>query len=145
MAYTDLTRNNRFAQKKQESYFAPHIREAQDGTLATGNYLLGYLPPGAVVIDAYLWIKTPSDALTATVALGTTEGGAEIMAATTLTSAGSAGTLVAEVDTGSELPIYATVVNSGDGTDVADYVIVVLYLEYDKNTGEYTRMTTASA
>lgn len=143
---TDVTRDSRFCYKKAQSHFAAEIKEAEIDTFMTdGTYTIVNLPPNALILDAFVFVKTASDATTATVALGTTDGGAEIMAATSLTATGEAGTLVAVLDTGAGQPVYATFASTGSPTGVADYVLNVRYLEYTKNTGDLTRVSNAPA
>lgn len=141
MAYTDLTRKGTFAQKRAASYFVAHVVETEDTDLATaGNYLIAHLPADALITDVYVNVKTASNATTPTVKLGTAENGGQIMAATSIGTIGVVGALVGEVDTGSGADLYLTVAGTG-GTKVGDYVIVIEYLEYDKATGEYTRIS----
>ena len=82
MAYKDLTRKDKNSCKKSKSYFATLIDVTDtDVGLVSTNLLLGNLPPNAIVTDAYAHRVTASNADTsATLALGTAEGGAQIMA-----------------------------------------------------------------
>ena len=139
---TDLTRTNELMQKKGVCIFAGVIAEGvDDGDIAaaTGNHLLGNLPPDAVITDAYIHVKTVSDAATTAVGvLGTASAGTEILSAADLKTAGDSGTFTGQslTDTGVEVWLGTTI--TGAATAVGEYLVVVEYLEFEKNTGEYT-------
>lgn len=145
MANTDVTRSGEFAQKKSICVFAGDIFEGQnlnEGQLpaASGNFLLAKLPPDAVVTDAYIHVVTASDAATSAVAtLGTAEAGTEILSAADLTTTGKQGTFTGQSATTTGVDLFLGLTVTGAATDVAHYVVTVEYLEYQKNTGEYTR------
>ena len=139
---TDLTRTNELMQKKGICVFAGMITEgAENGNIlaATGNHLLGNLPPDAVITNAYAHVKTASDAATtATLKLGTASGGAQLFPAVSVKTTGKKGTFAGQLltDTGVELGLGLAV--AGATTEVGEYLVVVEYLEFTKNTGEYT-------
>lgn len=142
MAYVNLTRKGDNSCKKSKSYFATEIdvTDADVGKVSV-NLLLGNLPPNAIITDAYLHRVIASNAATtATVALGTTEGGAQIMAAADIKGTGKVGTLVAQSLTGSGKPLYAALAIAGAQT-VGKFIVVVDYMEPSKVTGELTKVT----
>ena len=139
---TDLTRTKELMQKKGVCIFAGVIAEGTENgdiTAATGNHLLGNLPPDAVITDAYIHVVTASDAATTAVGvLGTASAGTEILSAADLKTAGKEGTFAGQslTDTGVEVWLGTTI--TGAATAVGEYLVVVEYLEFEKNTGEYT-------
>lgn len=138
-----MRRENRFNQKKQECRFAIDIKEGTESyelALGNGDHQLANLPPNAVITDAYSHVKVVADAATSKVAtLGTTEGGSEIMSAADLKAAtGETGTFTGQSDTGTGVTLWLGLTVVGAETAVGQYVIVVEYLEYEKNTGDYT-------
>lgn len=148
MANTKVTTVGTLAQKKVKRVFSAHIGDdfrTQAATLGAatpaGNYLVVNLPQDAVITDAYAVVNTVSNAATAaTVALGTTEGGAQIMAAADIKAAtGVVGSLVGKLKTGTGLPVYMTLVYTGATTNYGDVTVVIEYTEYRKTSGEYTQ------
>jgi hypothetical protein len=145
MANVDKTRSASFHQKKSESIFAGVVVEgtgiAQIAS-GSGNFLIANLPPRSIATNAYIHTLVVSDAATSNVVtLGTTEGGSEIMSAGDITSLGESGTLTGQVSTGTGVSLYLGVTTTGAATDVAEYVVVVEYLEFGKTTGEYTKIS----
>ena len=105
------------------------------------DVLLGNLPPNAIITDAYLHRVVASNAATtATVALGTAEAGAQIMAAADIKGTGKVGSLVGQILTGSGKPLYAALTITGAQT-AGKFYVVVEYLEPNKVTGELTKVT----
>lgn len=145
MAFTDMTREANFSQKKGVCLFASEVAEGTESfeiPAATGNYLLANIPPDAIITNAYVQVKTASDAGTsATAKLGTAEGGTEVLSAANLKTLGKQGTFTGHVETGTGAELYLGVTVTGAATTVGKYVVVVEYLEYRKNTGELTRVT----
>lgn len=139
MAYKDLTRKSNNSCKKSESIFATLLDVTDtDVGLVTTNLLLANIPAGAIVTDAYAHRVTASNAATsATLALGTTEGGTQIMAAADLKGTGKVGSLVGQILTGTGKPLYATLTITGAQT-AGKFYVVVEYLEPNKVTGELT-------
>ena len=144
-------RTNGYAQKKSICYFAGVVKEGtdvQNGEVpgaAAGNYHVANLPDNALILNAGVFVKTASDSTTTTATLGTASAGAQIMTGADLTSAGAEGTFVGAQDTGTGVELWLNIANgSSDGTNVGEYVVYVEYLEYTKNTGEYTNMREAS-
>jgi len=136
MAFTDLTRIDNFHQKKGicETVIRVGSEEYKEFT-AAGNYLVANLPSRAVIIDAYVHTFVASDALGVTV--GTTEGGTEILSAATSGTLGKTGTFTGQSHTDTGVPMYMTIAAPAT---IGDFVVVVEYLEYTKNTGEYTKI-----
>ena len=144
----DKTRANRFMQKKSECFFAAEVNEGSedweiDSADAETDNLLANLPPNSIITNAFIHVKTVSDAATsATGTLGTTDGGAEILSAANLKAAtGKVGTFAGQSLTGTGVGLYLRIVYVGAVTNVGEYLVVVEYMEYDKNTGEYTNVT----
>ena len=66
MANTDLTRTGELAQKKGVCIFSGLLEEGTETEnlgIVTGNYLLGKLPPDAIITNAYIHVMTASDAV----------------------------------------------------------------------------------
>lgn len=141
----DKTRANNFMQKKSICFFAALVTEGTDDEnigVTSEDYLLAYLPPDSVITDAYVHVKTASDAATSAVAtLGTTVGGTEILSAADMKSTGEQGTFTGQSLTSTGVPLYLGTTITGAATAVGEYVVVVEYLEYTKNTGEYTKIS----
>lgn len=142
MAYVNLTRKADNSCKKSKSYFAAELDvKDSDVGLVSANLLLGNLPPNAIITDAYLHRVVASNAATtATVALGTAEAGAQIMAAADIKGTGKVGSLVGQILTGSGKPLYAALTITGAQT-AGKFYVVVEYLEPNKVTGELTKVT----
>lgn len=144
MAFTDMTREANFAQKKGICLFASEVVEGTESfeiPAASGNYLLANIPPDAIITDAYIQVQVASDAATSAVAtLGTAEAGTEVLSAADLTTLGKQGTFTGHVETDTGAELYLGVTVTGAATAVGKYVVVVNYVEYRKNTGEYTRI-----
>lgn len=142
MANVNLTRKGNNSCKKSKSYFATQLDvKDSDVGLVTTNLLLANLPPNAIITDAYVHREVASNAATsATVALGTTEGGAQIMAAADLKGTGKVGSLVGQILTGSGKPLFAALTITGAQT-AGKFYVVVEYLEPNKVTGELTKVT----
>lgn len=149
MANTDITRAGTNEQKKVVRVMSVRVNAQSmlnaGVTLAVGNtdLLVANLPERAVLTDAYVVVDTVANsATTATAALGTAEGGAQIMAAADVkTAAVVTGTLVGKLKTGSGMPIYLRLAYTGATTNFGDYTVVIEYTEYTKKSGEYTRFS----
>ena len=143
MASTNLTQARNNSCKKQNSFFSTliDVTDSAVGSVST-NLLLANLPPNAIITDAYVHRITKSDAVTsATFKLGTTEGGAEVMAAADIKAAtGKVGSLVGQILTGSGKALYGALTITGAQT-VGKFYVVVEYLELTKVTGELTKVT----
>ena len=144
MAFTDITRENNFHQKKGICLFASEVVEGTDDAqipAASGNFLIVNLPPRSIITDAYIHVVVASDAATSAVAtFGTAEAGTEILSAADLTTLGKQGTFTGQSLTTTGKPLYLGITVVGAATNVGKYVMVVEYLEYTKNTGEYTKI-----
>jgi hypothetical protein len=139
----DLTRYNEYMQKKGVCVFAGVVEEGtQKGQIEKdpGNHLLANLPPNAIITDAYVHVITASNATTYGVTLGTASGGAQILSAANGKTAGKQGTFAGQVFTDTGVELWLNVTRTGTGAVDAKYVVVVEYLEFDKNTGEYTKV-----
>jgi len=143
MAYTDKTRAGRFMQKKCESFFAIELNEGTEDNemaVAGGTVSLANLPPNCIITNAYIHAVTASDATTSSTGkIGTSDGGSEVLSAANLKSTGKVGTFTGQSLTDTGVTLYLTVTKvGGDGTAVGEVVVVVEYLEFTKNSGEYT-------
>ena len=148
MAFTDKTRIAEFCQKKSESFFAAVVVEGTGVAqlaVGSGNFLIANLPPRAIVTGAYIHTLVASDAVTSNaVTIGTTESGSEILSAGNIKALGKSGTFTGQVFTSTGVSLYLGVTTTGAATAVGKYVVVVEYLEFEKNTGEYTRIKQTS-
>lgn len=145
MAFTNVTREDRFFQKKEECFFAVEYIEGTGNSeflAESQNYLMAVLPPDSVITNAFVHVKTASDAATSAVmTIGTAEAGTEILSAADLTATGEQGTFTGQSLTGSGQEIYVGVTVTGAATEVGEYIIVIEYIEYTKNTGDYTQFS----
>jgi len=148
MANTDKTRIAEFCQKKSESFFAGVVVEGTGVAqlaVGSGNFLIANLPPRAIVTNAYIHTLVVGDAATSNVVtIGTAEGGDEILSAGDTLTLGKSGTFTGQVSTNTGVALYLGVTTTGAATAVGKYVVVVEYLEFEKNTGEYTRIKQTS-
>ena len=139
---TDLTRTGTYHQKKTTSYFAGQVEEGADGVaVGAGNYLLANLPSHSLIVNAYVFVETASDAATSmTATLGTASGGTQVLSAGNLKTAGKVGTFtgVSATTTGKEL--WLNLAKTGAATVNAKFIVVVEYLEYTKRSGELTNI-----
>lgn len=131
----NVTRSDNFMQKKQQCFTVIHVNSDNYKDFnEAGDYLVAHLPPRAIVTDAYVYTFVVSDA--GAVTLGSTEGGTEILDLGDTTVLGITGT-PSKGQTGTGVPLYMSIsapITSGE------FIAVVEYLEYTKNTGEYTRI-----
>lgn len=148
MANTKVTTVGTLAQKKVKRVCSIHVGDdfraqatALGATTPAGNYYVANLPQDAVITDAYVVVDGVSNAATAaTVALGTAEGGAQIMAAADIKAAvGVVGSLVGKLKTGTGMPVYMTLVYTGATTNYGSFTVVIEYCEFRKTSGEYTQ------
>lgn len=145
MANTSATRYGETAQKKSVSVMNFRLTDElyQESNLAiaagTQDFLVAKLPAAAVITNAMVVVESAADsATTATIALGTAEGGAQLIAATDLKTVAVAGSLVAKRATGTGQAVYARIVLTGATTTVGIANVILEYVEYNKNDGEYT-------
>lgn len=141
----DISRYNNAFKKKLATAMAFVVKEGTDkGNIeaASANHLVGYLPENAIITNAYIQVKSTSDAATsASAKLGTASGGSQILSAANLKTAGKQGTFGTQADTGTGTPVYLGVTYSGAATAVGEYVVVIEYLEYLKNSQELTQFS----
>lgn len=139
----NLTRYNNAFKKKLVSAMAFVLAEGTDKgeiAAASDNHLVGLLPADAIITDAYVLVKTGSDAATSAVAtLGTASGSSAIMSAADLTTPGATGTFTGKIGTGTGQEVWLGLTYTGAATEVGEYVVVVEYLEYTKNSQELTQ------
>jgi hypothetical protein len=148
MANLNYSRALKFNEKRITSVFSAELNEsatpdAKNGTIgvASQNYLLGVLPPNAIVTNAYVFVKTAANAATSSAAtLGTAEAGSQLASAINLKTLGKQGTFTGALDTGTGAQIFLGITNTGAANPVGKYVVVVEYLEYTKGVGELTNI-----
>lgn len=148
MANTDMTRVGGWVQKKTTSLFAGIVKEGsnqKDGEFPVNvdaNFLLGTLPEDAIITNAYVHVKTASDDGTSCVAaLGTAEGGTEILSAADLTATGKTGTFTGQSLTDTGVDVYLSLTWGGENaTEVGEYYVVIEYDEVLKANGEFTQL-----
>lgn len=111
-------------------------------TPVSGNFLVAKIPENAVIMNAMVVVNKASDAATAaTAALGTTEGGAELVAAADIKTVAVSGSLAAKKATGTGQDVYLKLAVTGVATTIGDFDIILEYIEYEKNIGEYTMVS----
>ena len=139
---TDIRRENTHFKKKVTSYFAAALTEGVekgDLPIGDGNFLIATLPENSIVTDAYIQVAVVSDAGTTAVAtLGTASAGTQILSDADLTTLGKEGTFTGHSLTGSSVDVWLNVAIAGAQTAVGEYIVVVEYLEYTLDNGEYT-------
>jgi hypothetical protein len=140
MALVNLTRTDTLFQKKSICLFAGELNEGAELGVTTASYHLANLPADAIITNAYIHVEKASNAATTAAAtLGTTEGGSQILTGANLKTLGKQGTFVtAQSLTGTGKNLVLNVTITGAATAVGKYKVVVEYVEYRKNTGEYT-------
>jgi len=139
-----LAGNN--CQKKSKSVTSIKVNDDflkfAGGTPVSGNYLVAKLPENAVIMDAVVVVNKASDAATsATAALGTSEGGAELVAAVDIKTVAVDGSLVAKKATGTGQDVYLKLAVVGATKTIGDFDIILEYIEYEKSIGEYTMVS----
>ena len=133
----DLRRVGTLNQKKTICVATAVLDFATAGA-TTASHQLFNLPENAIILDAYIHVVTASNAATtSTGILGTAEDGTQVLSAPNLKTAGKQGTFAGQTLTGTGRTIWfkQTVVGAATAGSV---VVVVEYLEFNKNTGEYT-------
>ena len=137
----NVTRFNDTHQKKTRSLMTLNVDgtdiQAQEAFNVAGDFLIGYLPPDALITQAYVFtgVAGTGGVGGGVVTVGTSEGGTEIMSAGDIHAAGQSGTFTGRTQTGTGKPIYLNLVEPI--TDGA-FVVFIEYSEYDLNTGELT-------
>lgn len=136
MAFTDKTRIANFHQKKGVSQAVVRVNEAVFKEFASaGIFKVVNLPPDAVITDAFVHTLVTSDA--GTITLGTLEGGSEVLSAGDVSATGKSGNFTGQSATGTGKALY---LKTTAAAKLGDFIVVVEYLEFTKNTGEYTKV-----
>ena len=136
MAYNDITRVATNAQKKGISILAVQVNnETRKHFPIGGNYLICNLPPDAIIVEGYIFVNEVSNG--GTCLIGISEAGTEIASAAAVGTKGKVGTTpnTMPISSGTGTPIYLTIPTR---PTTGDFVVIVEYIEYTKNTGEYT-------
>lgn len=145
MAFTNYSRARKYNQKREAVQFVAELivgtaADAMNGVIPGTSYneLLGKLPPNSLITNAYVFVRTASNAATsAAFTLGTADGGAQLLTGVNAKTLGKQGTFVGFLDTGTGVSIYLNRTITGAET-TGRYIVVVEYLEYNKVTGELT-------
>lgn len=137
----NVTRFNDTHQKKTRSLMTLNIDGSdnivQEQFNATDNYLIGYLPPDALITQSYVFtgVAGTGGLGGGAITVGTTPGGTEILSAGDYFTAGQTGTFTGRTQTGSGKPVYISLAEPI--TDGA-FVVFIEYSEYLLTTGELT-------
>ena len=133
----DLRRKGTLNQKKTICVAAALLDFTTVGA-TTESFKLFNLPENAVITNAYVHVVTASDAVTSNAGtIGTAEDGSQVLSAANLKTLGKQGTFTGQSLTGTGKTIWFKQTVTGAAT-VGEFLVVVEYLEYNKNTGEYT-------
>lgn len=133
----NLLLQGNFNEKREVRYMTAKLTFALAGAV-TESFLVGKLPPNAVITNAYVFATTASNATTDAVVIGTTDGGSEIMSAGNAKTLGKTGTFTAQTaTTGTGKNVWVKHTVTGAKTAGELYAIVE-YLEVDRTNGEYT-------
>ena len=140
MAHKNVTRVGDFFAKKLLSQMVITIdNETAKQFTAAGNYKVANLPENCVVTEAFVVVTKGGTG--GVVDVGTTEGGAELIADAVVTAAGVVGALVGKVVTGTGKSVYINLA----AAPTARFSIVIQYLELGTKTGSYTLTDNVSA
>lgn len=148
MAVQNLTRE-RIRSQKKGICVAHAILDYTDEIGTSGdNYELFVLPPDSMILSAAIFVVTPSDAATSAEAnLGFDSGdtlidGADLTSAANSYLTGGTNSVVPQIaETGGTVTFTPTYTGA---TTVGKFHVVIEYLEFDKNTGEYTNFSKTS-
>ena len=135
MAHKNTTRAGKTHLKKSVCLMSIAIGAAQkdDYNDVSKNYLVGYIPPNAIITDAKVVTKVISDI--ASVIVGITEGGSEILSGGVTAAKSISGAFTGEIDTDTGKAVYVTL---GAAATTGDVRVLISYDEYDLNTGDMT-------
>ena len=138
MAFTNVVRAEDFHTKKLLSQMVINVDEeskVSGGIGAAGNYLVAHLPEDCIIQSAFVF-TTVASAAAADIDIGTTEGGVDIMADGDANVLGMTGTPAASMYTGTGKDVYMATA----ADNVAEYYVVIQYLELKVSTGSMTRI-----
>lgn len=135
---SDKTRDNTNCQKRGVCVFSAPLVEAD--VLTTGS-VYGTLPERVVIISVSILVTTVSGTSSADLAIDF--NGAALEAAILVTGLGNiVGVPIATAvysATGGDITVKAGSTTPADGAFVGD--LIIEYIELDKHTGEYTKIT----
>lgn len=130
----NVTRVGNTHQKKSKSVMTVVIDSSVFAKYAAaGDYLVGYLPPEAVITDSYIHVVAATGVNS--MKLGTIETGAQILSSADTAVVGKAGTFAGQSETATGKPVY---LGMTAGVTQGKIVATIEYVEYTKNTGELT-------
>jgi hypothetical protein len=134
----DLIREGTFNQKRENRYLVCRLPFSVVGA-TTEDFKLAHLPANSLIVDAYFFTTTVSNAATTDVlTMGTTEGGTQLVTAGNAKTAGRTGTAAAMQNTGTGVTVWVRHTVTGAKT-AGESIAVIEYVEIDKTGGEYTR------
>lgn len=138
MATFNNVRLGNTAQKKTRSLMAVRFDAStyKDYAAAGANtYLVGKLPPDAVVTNTFLFTDTVSS--TATLTAGTAPSGTQLMTLGVPSTLGKTGTSAAALSTGTGADVY---INLPGAVTTGVFTLHIEYSEPRLNEGSYTPM-----
>lgn len=134
----DLRRKGTLNQKKAICV-ASAVLDFETLGAATESFQLFNLPENAIITNAYVHVVTASNAATsATGIIGTAENGTQVLSAANMKTLGKQGTYTGQSLTVTGKTIWFKQTLVGAAPTVGEVIVVVEYLEYNKNSGEYT-------
>lgn len=145
MATQNLTRETIRSQKKGRCIAHAILDYTDEIGTSADSYELFVLPPASMILSAAIFVVTASDAATSAEADVGFAGGDTLIDGADLTSAansylsGGTNAVVPQIaETGGTVTFLPTYTGA---TTVGKFHIVIEYLEYEKNTGEYTNFS----
>ena len=117
---------------RKTQYQAMHQISAVVNSLSAAGGVIGVAPAGAILNAVHLLVLSAFNSTTNTVAIGTTPGGAQLMAATDLKTLGRIDGVIPLANgagpLGVDTPIYYTLASTGPPSTVGLAVPVIDYL-----------------
>lgn len=99
------------------------------------------IPEQSLIVGAHVIVEEASNAATtAAITVGTGEGRADLITTADLKAKGVTSDVELAVQTGTGLPLVVELEYVGAVTNVGKAQIIVEYIEYTKNSGEYTQV-----
>ena len=116
---------------RKTQYQAMHQISAALNSLSAASGIVGVLPAGAIMGGVHSFELAAFNSTTNTVALGTTPGGVQLLAATDLKTLGRTDAAVPSPTCGPlgvDTPIYYTLVSTGPPSTLGLAVVMIDYL-----------------
>jgi hypothetical protein len=108
-----------------------HQISALIGFGSPASVVLGVLPAGAVLLTSHLSVTVAANSTTNTVAIGTTAGGTQLLAATDLKTVARTDTvapIAAQGPLAADTPIYLTLASTGAAPTAGSAVVALDYI-----------------